>query len=132
MKIEVERMVRPVKRRRVCNLPDQDTFGPVEGKHNEVVYMSIENYETIRLMDYVGLNQEQTANVMGVARSTVQRMYDESRKMIADSIVNGKMLKIQGGNYMICSEIEEGADHAVCHRKANCAKRASGKRCCEE
>ncbi len=125
-------MVRPIKRRRVCTLPDQDTFGPVKGEHTEIVYMSIENYETIRLMDYVGLTQEQTANVMGVARSTVQRMYDEARKMIADSLVNGKLLKIQGGNYMICSEIEEGSGHALCHRKANCMKRASGKRCCEE
>lgn len=126
-------MVRPVKRRRVCKMPSQNTFGPMDQKHAaEEIIMSIEAYETIRLMDYEGYTQEETAELMGVARSTIQRMYDEARRIIADSIVNGKTLKIQGGNYTLCSELKDADGNAICVRKKNCPKRESGKRCCEQ
>lgn len=98
-------MPRPVKRRMVCNLPDFDHYGPVnkENSLNETVIMSIEEFETIRLIDLDGLDQEQCAQSMGVARSTVQRIYNDARKKLADSIINGKTLKIKGGNYLLCS-----------------------------
>lgn len=126
-------MVRPVKQRRVCKLPRQNTFGPTEPVDtSEINTLSVEAYETIRLIDYLGLTQEEAAFSMGVARSTIQRMYDEARKMIADSIVNSKTLKIEGGNYTLCSEDAVPVpDSSGCDANMNCPKRSSGKRCCE-
>lgn len=55
---------------------------------------------------------------MGVARSTIQRIYDDARKKIADSLVNGKILKIEGGDYKLCSDFGDGknCDKCICHR----------------
>lgn len=114
-------MPRPRKRRRVCLLPEVNIFGPINASKDieEYVYMTVEEYETIRLMDLEGLNQEESANLMGVARSTIQRIYDNARKKLADSLVNGKVLKIEGGDYKLCSEFEDRkqCDSHICHRR---------------
>lgn len=113
-------MVRPRKWRRVCTLPEVNEFGPLNflKEINELITMTVEEYETIRLMDLEWLNQEQCAEAMGVARSTVQRIYDDARKKIADSLVNGKMLKIEGGDYKLCSDFNdrENCIGCVCGR----------------
>ncbi|MCX7695964.1 MAG: DUF134 domain-containing protein [Caloramator sp.] len=96
-------MPRPRKYRRVCCLPMVNEFGPLKEKDlNKFVLMTVEEYETIRLMDLENLSQEETAERMGVARSTIQRIYEEARKKLADFIVNGKILKIEGGDYRVC------------------------------
>lgn len=97
-------MPRPRKLRRVCSLPDFRIFGPINEAVNRegLIIMTVEEYEVIRLMDLEGLEQEQCAERMGVARSTVQRMYIEAKRKVADSLVNGKMLKIEGGDYVLC------------------------------
>lgn len=123
-------MVRPVKRRRVCKLPSHDTFGPdsqdvCQGSNS----LSVEAYETVRLIDYIGLTQEEAAMAMGVARSTIQRMYDDARQVIADCIVNSKMLKIEGGHYTLCAD--KGKEEKPCPPEKNCPKSSSGRRCCE-
>ncbi|GAA0737161.1 DUF134 domain-containing protein [Clostridium oceanicum] len=104
-------MVRPRKSRRVCALPEVNAFGPIKiddfEDFNEYIVMTVEEYETIRLIDLEGLNQEESANEMGVARSTIQRIYDNARKKIADSLVNGKTIKIKGGDYKLCSEFKD-------------------------
>lgn len=99
-----DNMPRPRKLRRVCNLPDFRIFGPLSGAVNKdsFIIMTVEEYEVIRLMDLEGLGQEQCADRMGVARSTVQRMYNEAKEKVADCLVNGKMLKIEGGDYVLC------------------------------
>lgn len=113
-------MARPRKWRRVCTLPVVNRFGPIDLSKSidESIIMTVEEYETIRLMDLEGLNQEQCAEVMGVARSTVQRIYDDARKKLADSLVNGKILKIEGGDYKLCSDFgdKENCDGCICHR----------------
>jgi len=96
-------MPRPRKRRRVCSLPRCEVFGPLNGTINdEIVIISVDEYEVIRLIDLEGLEQEQCAERMGVARSTIQRIYTEARRKLAESIVNGKVLKIEGGDYELC------------------------------
>lgn len=102
-------MARPRKWRRVCALPQVDKFGPIDLSKDisESIIMTVEEYETIRLMDLEGLNQEQCANNMEVARSTVQRIYDSARKKIANTLVNGKTLKIEGGDYKLCSDFQD-------------------------
>lgn len=100
-------MPRPRKRRRVCGLPEIKTFGPLCGginKQEDFIILTVEEFEVIRLIDLEGLEQEECAQRMNVARSTVQRMYIEAKRKVADSLVNGKMLKIEGGDYILCEK----------------------------
>jgi len=99
-------MPRPQKPRSVCALPENLTFGP-SPRHPQVldrVVLTIDELETIRLIDHEGYNQEEAATQMQVARTTVQRIYNDARKKIADTIVNGKLLMIQGGEVVVCEE----------------------------
>lgn len=113
-------MARPRKWRRVCTLPKVNAYGPIDLtiSENGLIIMTVEEYESIRLMDLEGLNQEQCAEVMGIARSTIQRIYDDARKKSADSIVNGKRLKIEGGDYKLCSDFDdkENCNNCICFR----------------
>lgn len=113
-------MVRPRKWRRVCKLPRVDVFGPIDLSLgvNGIIIMTVEEYESIRLLDLEGLNQEQCADLMGIARSTIQKIYDDARKKVADSMVNGKILKIEGGDYKLCSDFgdKENCDGCICYR----------------
>lgn len=113
-------MARPRKWRRVCTLPKINIYGPIDlslGVEG-LIMMTVEEYESIRLMDLEGLNQEQCAESMGIARSTIQRIYDDARKKLADSVVNGKILKIEGGDYKLCSDYgdKENCNGCICHR----------------
>jgi predicted DNA-binding protein (UPF0251 family) len=96
-------MPRPKKWRKVCSLPEINRFGPLNGEFNdECVVMSVDEYETIRLIDLEGMKQEECSEQMNIARTTVQGIYDAARKKIADSLVNGKTLIIEGGEYRLC------------------------------
>ena len=95
-------MPRPKKWRKVCSLPDNAAFAPLNAGNIEEVKMSVEEYETIRLIDLEGLTQEECAERMSVARTTVQRIYIEARHKLADFLVNGSLLKIEGGFYELC------------------------------
>jgi len=81
--------------------------------------MSVEEYETVRLIDLEGLKQEECAEHMKIARTTVQKIYDDARKKIADAIVNGKKLVINGGDYMLCDGSGYFCGRNGCHRH-NC------------
>ena len=97
-------MARPMKRRKVCCLPESNRFGPLDSPADGKKYinMTVDEYETIRLIDLEGFTQEECAAQMNVARSTVQGIYIEAREKLADSLVNGKFLTIEGGEYRLC------------------------------
>lgn len=97
-------MPRPRKCRRVCRLPENAGFGPLScgGTAEGAVNMTVEEYEAIRLIDLEGFTQEECAKQMNVARTTVQAMYNDARKKLADALVNGRMLVIDGGDYILC------------------------------
>ena len=97
-------MPRPRKWRTVCCMPEIQEFGPTNQRIDEFVILSIDQYETIRLIDLEGLTQEECASQMNVARTTVQGIYDEARSIIADAIVNGKSMKIEGGSFKLCED----------------------------
>ena len=99
-------MPRPCKRRRICQMPDCRCFGPQNGYDtgNPPVIMTVDEYETIRLIDFAGMNQEQCAAQMDVARTTAQAIYNSARFKLAECLVNGKELHIQGGSYLLCGE----------------------------
>lgn len=101
-------MARPMKWRRVCALPAVTRFGPLGAGAGgrEHVVMTVDEYETIRLIDQEGFNQEECAAQMNIARTTVQGIYVRARKKIADSLVNGKVLLIKGGEYRLCDDYD--------------------------
>ena len=97
-------MPRPVKCRRVCKLPQNLGFTPVNSFYDEEpVILSVDEFETLRLIDREGLSQEECGAYMDVARTTVQQIYTSARKKIADALVEGRTLKIQGGQYKLCN-----------------------------
>ncbi|HRX57306.1 MAG TPA: DUF134 domain-containing protein [Eubacteriales bacterium] len=111
-------MPRPRKWRKVCGLPENARFGPIGGaqEDGEIVTMTVDEYETIRLIDLTGYTQEACAAQMNVARTTVQGIYDSARKKLADVLVNGKMLLIEGGDYILCDGLGEGRGCGGCRR----------------
>ena len=78
--------------------------------------MSIEEYETIRLIDLQGFMQEEAAEQMNIARTTVQRIYNDAREKLAQSLVNGKVLRIEGGDYLLCTGLEKSCGCGGCSR----------------
>ncbi|MGN0977769.1 MAG: DUF134 domain-containing protein [Faecousia sp.] len=97
-------MPRPKKCRSVCEFPQTLAFSP-EGVSDprEVVILTVEEYETIRLIDKEGLSQEACSERMQVARTTVQQIYASARKKLADVLVDGLPLRIAGGDYRLCT-----------------------------
>ena len=79
-------MARPYKARRICSVPTIDTFGPLNQEMDSAVELTLEEYETIRLIDWLDCTQEECADQMGVARTTVQAVYNSARKKLADCL----------------------------------------------
>ena len=102
-------MPRPRKWKKVCCLPESNLYGSLdESDHDrDVIIMTVEEYETIRLIDLEDLTQEECAQRMNVARSTVQKLYNEARSKLAKSLVDGNMLKINGGDYKLYEESDK-------------------------
>jgi predicted DNA-binding protein (UPF0251 family) len=111
-------MARPRKWRKVCCLPESNLFGPLNAPIMESgpIVMAVDEYETIRLIDLEGMSQEECADRMNVSRTTVQRIYNDARKKIAVALINGKVLKIKGGNYKLYDESERAHECRRCRR----------------
>ncbi len=103
-------MPRPQRCRRIGCFPDRWQFGPLDEESGETVTLSLDEFETIRLMDRQGLTQEQCAREMGVARTTVTAIYESARQKLARLIVDGAALRIAGGNYAL-AENENKTDY---------------------
>ncbi|MGB7605023.1 MAG: DUF134 domain-containing protein [Lutisporaceae bacterium] len=112
-------MPRPRKYRKVCCLPECNRFGPLNAPINQAhfITMTVDEYETIRLIDLEGFMQEECAHQMNIARTTVQGIYNEARKKLAQSLVNGKLLRIEGGDYKLCDGFEKTCGGGACHRR---------------
>lgn len=97
-------MPRPCKRRRVCAEPSCGHFGPKDMPEaaRQTVIMALDEFEAIRLIDLEGRTQEQCAALMNVARTTVQAIYSSARGKLAECLVLGKELRIEGGDYVLC------------------------------
>ena len=92
-------MPRPPRCRRVCSLPKAGEFAPSGcAADAEVIIMRIDEYEVIRLIDLLG---------------TVTGIYDGARRKLADALVHGKRLLIEGGHIQLC-------EHAGSCRHTRC------------
>ena len=94
-------MPRPVKWRRVYSVPGVTYFKPagIPLRVLNEVCLTVEEAEAIRLKDTEGLQQEQGAERMNISRPTFQRVLGAARKKIADALLNGKAIRIEGGSF---------------------------------
>jgi predicted DNA-binding protein (UPF0251 family) len=94
-------MSRPFKCRRVAFMPGVTYFKPagIPLRSLGEIRLSLEEAEALRLKDLEGLEQEQGAEKMNVSRPTFQRVLASARKKIAEALLNGKAIRIEGGNF---------------------------------
>jgi predicted DNA-binding protein (UPF0251 family) len=121
---------RPIKCRRVERLPSYTYFKPKGVPLHQLgeSILTVEELEAIRLKDLEGLEQEQGASRMHVSRPTFQRILTSARAKIADALVNGKSIRIEGGDYKLIER------HFICE---TCNHRwslpfGSGRRGCDQ
>ncbi len=96
-------MPRPPKHRMVNAMPGYTYFKPraVPLHELETSCLTVDEYESIRLADYEGLEQIQAGERMGISRQTFARIIRSARRKIADALVNGKAICIEGGVYQL-------------------------------
>jgi len=99
-------MVRPKKNRIVAFKPDVSYFKPrgIPMIDLTEVNLTVDERESIRLADLLGMSHEEAGKRMGVSRATFGRIVKRARKAVADALINGKAIKIEGGNYSLISD----------------------------
>ncbi len=112
-------MARPSKCRCICSMPQVTEFLPKGVKGAEPVILGLDAYEVIRLLDYRHYTQEECAVRMNISRTTVTRIYEEARGKVAEALVTGRPLVIQGGDVMVCTapRPECAGEPYCCHRQ---------------
>lgn len=92
-------MSRPKCNRMICSIPDKNYFKPrgIPSSELDEIVLNLDEYEAIRLADYEQLYQEEAAGRMNISRQTFGRIIESAHKKIADVLINGKALKIEGG-----------------------------------
>ena len=103
---------RVVKSRRVCSIPENLRFIP-EGSADDVIVLSIEEIESIRLCDLESMDQDRAAELMNVSRGTLQRILYSAHKKAAEALCLGREIHIDGGHF----ELSE----ARCMGKKECS-----------
>lgn len=99
-------------------MPRNDGFLPACMHSEEEIRLAVDEYETIRLIDLEQWTQEECAAQMEISRTTVQGIYDSARRKLADALVNGKRLRITGGEYILCSHC--GRQCGACRKRKRC------------
>jgi len=103
-------MARPLRCRRVWSVPEFTYFKPagVGMTELEEVVLTVDEFEAVRLKDLEGLEQEEVAKKMGISQPTLHRLLVSARRKIAEAIVKGKAIKIEGGVYMVAGRRGRG------------------------
>ena len=96
-------MPRPRKCRMVRQIPRLIYFKPRGIPMHQLaeVYLPLEGFEALRLADLEGCNQEEAAQKMKVSRQTFGRILSQARRSVAEALVHGLALRIDGGDYLI-------------------------------
>jgi len=107
----MKRRGRPKKYRIVRVDPRISQFSPrgKPGRPDEID-LAMDEFEALRLADFMGLEQKKAAESMHISQQTFSRILKRAHKAIADAIVQGKIIKIQGGHYVISSHEDSKRD----------------------
>lgn len=97
---------RPQNLRFVQQVPEVAHFKPYgpPGRTWEQITLTIDELEAVRLADLEGLYQEQAAERMNVSRQTFGRVIASAHKKVAEALVMGKSILIEGGEIMPLEE----------------------------
>jgi predicted DNA-binding protein (UPF0251 family) len=99
---------RPLRIRKISNPPIISGLKPYGIKKNNGkpgdVFLLFEEYEALRLCDYEMLNHHQASVIMNISRPTLTRIYARARQKIAEALVMGKQIIIEGGKIYFDSE----------------------------
>ncbi len=119
-------MARPKKCRKISNPPIMKGFIPhgIPLCDLETIQLTFEGFETIKLLNYEFLSQEQAAIQMNVSRPTLSRIYNKAISVIAKAFIECKAIEIEGGEYQFeqewyrckkCHKLIQGIDnHTKC------------------
>jgi len=109
-------MPRPCCRRRISAEPLRPVFRPVGARAAGLpeVVLTLDEFEALRLVDLLGLYQEEAAAQMQVSRPTAGRVLERARRKIADALVHGKILRIEGGVVERSAEIPPECPRCHC------------------
>lgn len=93
---------RPKKIRKVAKEPNTKQFSP-RGTRGRPGYnqLKVEEFEAIRLSDHMGLKQAEAALLMGISQQTFSRILRNARKCLAEALVLGHIIKVDGGVFKI-------------------------------
>ncbi|MBU4501077.1 MAG: DUF134 domain-containing protein [Nanoarchaeota archaeon] len=96
-------MPRPRLCRRIMQEPGVIYFKPAGIRMVDLkeINLTLDELEAIRLKDFLNLEQTESAEKMHISQPTLHRLLQSARKKIADALVNGKAIKIEGGNYKL-------------------------------
>ena len=94
-------------------MPAHTQFNPDAKGGRDAVALTLDEYESIRLMDREGLTHGQCAEVMQVSRTTVTEIYAAARKKLAEALVDGRPLVIGGGRVRLCDH-RAACGYGVC------------------
>lgn len=103
-------MPRPRLRRRVWFQPNVTYFKPagIRMVDLEETILTVDEFEAVRLKDFLNLEQEKAAKKMNISQPTFHRLVLSARKKIAEALVNGKAIRIEGGNFKMVQPIQRG------------------------
>ena len=101
-------MPRPCCLRHIGFKPTAGFFKPagVPACALEQVTLTLDEVEALRLADLNGLYQEQAAEKMKISRPTFSRIVEEARRKVADALIHGKALRLEGGAVRMKGETE--------------------------
>lgn len=121
-------MARPPKCRQVERLPVVTYFKPrgIPMTQLSEVILTVEELEAVRLYDLEGLEQENCAEKMAISRPTFHRIITVARKKIAEALINGLAIRVEGGNYRVtlsrlkCKKCGLKWEGTFCKRHTRC------------
>ena len=109
-------MPRPFSCRRVAGSPAAAVFKPVgiPMRELEEIVMTLDEFEALRLASLDGLYQEEAAARMNISRPTFSRIIEAAHRKVADALVHGKALRIEGGPVQLrgrsCCRLHDGGE----------------------
>ena len=93
---------RRTKIRYIQKMPEIVQFSP-RGKPGrpEEIELKIDEYEAVKLADFQGYNQAEGAAAMGISRPSFGRIVRSAHHVIADALINGKIIRIRTGDIQV-------------------------------
>ncbi|MDY6821048.1 MAG: DUF134 domain-containing protein [Deferribacterota bacterium] len=96
-------MARPFKTKIIGEKPKVDEFKPrgIPSKLIDKIYITLDEYEAIRLADYLGMEHVDAAELMGISRPTFTRLVERARHKVSKALVEAKSMVLEGGDVII-------------------------------